>query len=67
MEFKELLREKDITGAQLARRINRTRSCVSCWICGKSEPKIRDLRKIAKVLNVSVDDVLRCFEEKESV
>lgn len=67
MSLKELLKEKDMTGAQLARRLNRTRSAVSSWVCGRAEPSVKEVRSIANALDVSVDTVLDCFEEKQSV
>ena len=61
MSFKELLKEKDITGAQLSRRLGKTSAAVSKWIQSKSEPSLTDVKKISKILNVSTDDVLNCF------
>lgn len=36
-------------------------STVSMWETGRSVPKTTDLPKIAKVLNVPVEQVLACF------
>ena len=63
MTFKELLKSKDIHGAQLARRVGCDRALVSCWMTGKSRPKLDMLPKIAKALDVSIEDVLSCFLE----
>lgn len=65
MKFKKLLREKDITGAQLARRINVSVYTVWKWANGKGEPAAFRMIKIADVLGVSVEEIVRCFAEKD--
>ena len=55
MKFKQLLREKDITGAQLARRINVSVYTVWKWANGKGEPVAARMIKIADALGVSVE------------
>lgn len=61
MTFKNLLYEKDIRGAQLARRIKVSRSLISLWVLGKVIPKDKYIPKIAEVLSVSEDEVRKCF------
>lgn len=61
--FKDLLREKDITGAQLGRRIGVSRALVSAWMRGTSVPRTLQIPKIAKALDVSVEEVIKCFEQ----
>ena len=63
--LKDLLKEKDLHAAQLARRIGVDRSTVSKWSSGKLKPKEKYLSKISEVLNVSVEEVIKCFEESE--
>lgn len=63
-EFKKLLKEKDITGAQLARRLKLSRGQVSYWTSGKGVPKTIYIPMIAKILNETVERVLKCFEEE---
>lgn len=65
MKFKQLLREKDITGAQLARRINVSVYTVWKWTNGKGEPVAARMIKIADALGVSVEEIVRCFAEKD--
>ena len=64
MTFRSLLKEKDIRGAQLARRICVSRSLISHWVLGKAIPKENHITQIATVLNVSVEEVIKCFEEQ---
>ena len=61
MTFKELLKECDMHGAQLARRIGVTRAAVGKWMSGDAAPNYSKLPEIAKALNVSVDRVVQCF------
>ncbi len=63
MKFKQLLKDKDITGAQLARRINVSVYTVWKWTNGKGEPAARRMLKIAEALNVSVEEIVRCFAD----
>ena len=61
MKFRELLKKKDIHGAQLARRVGCDRSLVSCWVRGTAKPTIDRIPKIAEVLGVTTDEVIACF------
>lgn len=68
MKFKQLLREKDLTGAQLGRRIGVSRWVVSYWMSGKGSPRSKYIPNIAEALGITVEEVLRCFEpDKEAV
>lgn len=60
--FKALLKEKDITGAQLGRRIGVSRALVSAWMRGKSVPRTPYVPKIAEALGVSVEEIVNCFK-----
>ena len=61
MKFKELLKEVDMNGAQLARRLGISTAAVSAWCKGKSTPNYDKLPEIAKALNVSLEKVVACF------
>lgn len=68
MTFKELLAEKDIHGAQVARRLKLNRSTVSAWCTGRSKPRTAMLPRIAAVFGVGVATIEECFKsESESV
>ena len=64
MTFKELLADKDIHGAQLARRLNLDRSTVSAWGTGRSKPRKAMLPRIAGALGVGIATIEECFENK---
>lgn len=63
MTFKELLKKQDMTGARLGRKIGRSRSLVSLWTSERGIPTTKDLLKIAEALEVSVEEVLSCFNK----
>ena len=67
MNFKQLLREKDMTGAQLARRIKVSPYTVWKWTNGKGEPTACRMLKIASALDVSVEEIVRCFAEQKEI
>ena len=66
MTFKELLKEKDIHGAQLARKIGCSRASISAWVLGKYTPNLKYCRLIAATLGISVIDVVNCFVKDEN-
>ena len=63
--FKELMRKRDINGAQLGRKLNISRSMVSRWALGKSQPKIEDIPQIADILGCTVEDIVNCFKKEK--
>ncbi len=64
MTFRELLRKQNLTQNELARRVGISQQSVSAW-CNGAMPKTRHIGLVADVLNVSVGDLLCCFEEKK--
>ena len=62
-KFRELLKKKDIHGEQLGRRVGVGRSSVSSWVRGKSKPTLAVIPKIAKALDVSIEEIMSCFVE----
>lgn len=61
--FRDLLKERDMHGAQLARRLGVDRAAVSCWVTGKNRPALDMIPKIAKELNLEIEDVVKLFVE----
>jgi DNA-binding XRE family transcriptional regulator len=59
--FRELLKNADINGAQLGRRLGVSTAVVNAWVHGKAKPKSERWREIATHLSCSVDDVVKCF------
>ena len=56
--IKELLYEKRITQTELAKKMNIHRQVLVNWLNGTRKPKIENIEKIAKSLNISIDKIL---------
>ena len=71
MEFgeklKQLREEKGMTQQTLAEKLYVTRQAVSRWECGARYPDLLTAKKIARILNVSVDEMLSGEELKQNV
>lgn len=64
MNFKELLKKKNVTQEELAVAIGVRQSTISNWANGVAYPRTRNLKKIANTLGVSVKTLVESFEEK---
>lgn len=58
MTLKEIRKQKGISQAELAKSIGVSRSAVSMWEIGASQPDHDLLLKISQLLNVSIDTLL---------
>lgn len=56
--IKRYREEKNITQEALAETLCVTRQAVSNWECGKAEPDIETLQRIATVLDVTVEELI---------
>ena len=54
-----VLAEKDMNNKQLAELLGKDPAVVSKWVTNTNQPNVETLIQIAKVLEVSVDDLLR--------
>ena len=61
MKFAKLRKSKNITQIKLAEQLGVSNRTVSAWETGIATPKIKMIKKIAELLNVSSDEVLECF------
>lgn len=55
--IRELRTEKGLSQFEFAVQVGVTPGAVSAWERGKSEPKVSQLRTIAKLFGVSMDDI----------
>lgn len=55
------LRKKIGTQEEFAKLIHSSKYCVSKWESGENLPKTKELRGIAKVLGITVDELLKSF------
>ena len=65
VKFNELLEKKQISKAELSREVGVSWQLVYNWVVGRSEPQLSVLPKIAKALDISIDDVVYSFIKKE--
>ncbi|MFI3128424.1 MAG: helix-turn-helix transcriptional regulator [Bacillota bacterium] len=61
--FKELMKEKSIKQQVLADKLNVSQVLISKWVNGMCQPQIDMLPSIAKVLGVSIEEVVKCFQK----
>ena len=57
--IKVVLAEKNMSNKQLAEMLGKDPAVVSKWVTNTNQPKVETLIQIAKVLKVSVDELLR--------
>ena len=71
MEFgeklKQLREEKGMTQQTIAEKLYVTRQAVSRWECGARYPDLLTAKKIAQILNASLDEMLSGEELKQNV
>ena len=65
--IRELREAAGLTQVQLAHRLDVTPSSVYAWESGRSEPRASQLRAMAKLFGVSMDDIDFELEELKSV
>lgn len=58
LKILQLLRKNHITQKKLAKTLKMDEAVISRWISGKSTPSLKSIQKIAKALNISVEDLL---------
>lgn len=56
--LKVVLAEKDMTNKRLAELMGKDPAMVSKWVTNVAQPNVENLILIAKLLEVSVDDLL---------
>lgn len=64
MNFRELRKQKGITQTFIARQLGVSNNCVSFWEKGRNKPSIAVLPRLAEILNVSLDELIKSFEAK---
>ena len=57
--IKVVLAEKNMTNKQLAELLGKDPAVVSKWVTNTNQPNLETIIQIAKVLKVSVDELLR--------
>lgn len=57
--LKVVLAERKKTGKWLAEQLGKDQTTVSKWCTNSSQPDIKNLIKLAKILEVDVNDILK--------
>lgn len=61
--LRELRRQMNLTQKKLADVLQTTNSSICDWECGRSEPDLNQLIKLAKIFDVSTDFLLGLEDE----
>lgn len=56
--IKEVLVEKGITQAWLAKQLNKSYNSVNAYVCNRAQPNLETLEEIAKILGVDKRELL---------
>lgn len=64
--LRDLRRENNLTGEQLASALNMKQSAISKWENGLQEPSKENLKKLATYFHVSSDYLLGLTDERET-
>jgi len=59
MKLKDYRMSNNLTQGELAEKLNVKRTTISMWENNNSQPNIEMLKKLATVLNCSVDDLIK--------
>lgn len=57
--IKVVLAEKNLNNKWLAEQLKKDPATISKWVTNKTQPKVETFIEIARLLNVSVQDLLR--------
>ncbi len=62
--LKQLRRISNLTGSELAKKLNISQSALSNWETGRHYPHLEDVIKISEFFDISVDDLLGIDKRK---
>lgn len=66
LRLKELLKEKEMSGKDLAKKVNVSENTISFISTGKTQPRFELLTKIAEVLDVDIRDLFTSTKKTNS-
>ena len=64
-KLKNLLKEKGITQTRISEALGVHQTLISQWCHGKSKPNIYQVSAMAKYINVTIEDIVNCFEKEK--
>ena len=65
-KIREARKREGITQAELSKQIEVSRNTIVNFETGRRDPRVKDLRKIAKALNVSVAELISDKETEQA-
>lgn len=63
--FEEALKKNNLTAYKLGRILGVGKPTVYYWLWGDSVPKVDTMLKLTKILNISAEEMLEMFADKE--
>lgn len=63
-KIKEVLVSKGVSQKELAAKMQKTEHTVSNWCINKSQPHLKELQKIAEILDVDIRELLVATKNK---
>jgi len=63
--IKDILEEKGIKQTWLADKLQKSYNMVNSYVCNRRQPSVKDLYRIATILDVSVKDLLKDIRKEE--
>ena len=61
-DFKIMRVRKGLTQVGLSQQLGMCQSAVSQWESGRSKPPVNIIRRLANLLEVDVEELIKCFE-----
>lgn len=62
-KIKDILEEKGISQTWLAKQLGKSFSIVNAYACNRTQPPLETLFEIAKILNVTVQELINTEEK----
>lgn len=56
--IKEILDEKGISQAWLAKKLDKSYNSVNSYVCNRSQPNLETLLQISRILNVNIKELI---------
>ena len=67
MKFKKILKEANVTQAELAKVLGVHQTLISQWCNGQSKPGVDRIEQISVALGQPIDVVVKCFSRDKEV
>lgn len=61
MNFKELLKQKNITQEELGNKLGLSQQTISDWCNGRRTPRMKMLIKLSGLFDMKIDEIVDCL------